>query len=62
MYGVLMMGAGDITIGNDVLIRAPEKSISNNLDVYDRLVLTVKSLIIKNSAWIEKVIWFYLEL
>ena len=52
MDGVLMMGAGGITIGNNVLIGAHAKLISNNHDVYDRVVLTVKPVTIKDGAWI----------
>ena len=52
MDGVLMMGAGGITIGNNVLIGAHAKLISNNHDIYDRVVLTVKPVEIKDGAWI----------
>jgi acetyltransferase-like isoleucine patch superfamily enzyme len=52
MNGVVMMGAGGITIENNVLIGAQAKLISNNHDVYDRAVLTVKPVLIKEGAWI----------
>ena len=52
MDGVVMMGAGGITIENNVLIGAQAKLISNNHDVYDRAVLTVKPVLIKEGAWI----------
>ena len=52
MNGVVMMGAGGITIENNVLIGAQAKLISNNHDVYDRGVLTVKPVLIKEGAWI----------
>ena len=52
MDGVLMMGAGGITIGNNVNIGAHAKLISNNHDVYDRPVLVVKPVTIKDWAWI----------
>ena len=52
MDGVLMMGAGGITIGNNVNIGAHAKLISNNHDVYHRPVLVVKPVTIKDGAWI----------
>ena len=52
MDGVLMMGAGGITIGNNVNIGAHAQLISNNHDVYDRPVLVVKPVTIKDGAWI----------
>ena len=52
MDGCVMMGAGDITIENNVLIGAQVKLISNNHDIYDRPVLTVKPVLIKEGAWI----------
>ena len=52
MDGCVMMGAGGITIENNVLIGAQVKLISNNHDIYDRPVLTVKPVLIKEGAWI----------
>ena len=52
MDGCVMMGAGGITIENNVLIGAQVKLISNNHDIYDRPVLTVKPVLIIDGAWI----------
>jgi len=52
MDGVLMMGAGGITIGDNVLVGAHAKLISNNHDPYERAVLLVKPVVIKEGAWI----------
>ena len=52
MDGVVMMGAGGITIEDNVLIGAQAKLISNNHDIYDRAVLVVKPVLIKEGAWV----------
>ena len=47
-----MIGEGGITIGDNVLVGAHAKLISNNHDPYERAVLLVKPVVIKEGAWI----------
>lgn len=52
MNGCLMMAAGGITIGDDALIAADVRLISNNHDLYDRSVITCRPIRIGRRAWI----------
>lgn len=48
----LMMARGGITIEDEVQIAANAALVSNNHDLYDRMVLTCKPILIKQGAWI----------
>lgn len=52
MDGCLMMSAGGITIEDNALIAANVQLISNNHDLYQRSVITCKSIKICRNAWI----------
>ena len=52
MPGCLMMSAGGITIEDGALIAANVQLISNNHDLYDRMVITCKPVHIGRNAWI----------
>lgn len=52
MYNCLMMGAGGITIEDDVRVAANVQLISNNHDLIDREVLTCKPVVLKRNCWI----------
>ena len=52
MYNCLMMGAGGITIEDDVLVAANVQLISNNHDLHDRMILTCKPVVLKRNCWI----------
>lgn len=52
MPGCLMMGAGGITIEDDVLIAANVQLISNNHDLDNRNIITCKPVHIGRRAWI----------
>lgn len=51
-YNVLFMARGGITIEDNVMIAADASVISNNHDLYDRVLLTCKPVVIKKGAWI----------
>ncbi|MDE6259831.1 MAG: galactoside O-acetyltransferase [Oscillospiraceae bacterium] len=48
----LMMSRGGITIEDDAQIAANVSLLSNNHDLYERMVLTCKPIRIKQGAWI----------
>ncbi len=52
MNNCLMMGAGGITIDDDVRIAANVQLISNNHDLQDREVLLCKPVHLKRNCWI----------
>lgn len=52
MNGCLMMAAGGITIEDGVMIAANVQLISNNHDLYDRMVITCRTVRICAHAWI----------
>lgn len=52
MNGSLFMGAGGITIDDDVLVAANVQLISNNHDLYEHQVLTCKPVHLKRNCWI----------
>lgn len=52
MYNCLMMGAGGITIEDDVQVAANVQLISNNHDLHDRMILTCKPVVLKRNCWI----------
>lgn len=52
MNGCLMMAAGGITIEDGVMIAANVQLISNNHDLYERMVITCKPVRICAHAWI----------
>ncbi|MDE5771797.1 MAG: galactoside O-acetyltransferase [Ruminococcus sp.] len=49
---VLFMARGGITIEDNVQIAANAQLISNNHDLYERMILTCKPVLIKEGAWI----------
>lgn len=49
---LLAMARGGITIEDDVQIAGNVSLLSNNHDPYDRMVLTLKQVLIKKGAWI----------
>lgn len=49
---LLAMARGSITIEDDVQIAANVQLLSNNHDLYDRMVLPCKPVLIKRGAWI----------
>lgn len=49
---LLSMARGGITIEDDVQIAGNVSLLSNNHDPYDRMVLTLKPVLIKKGAWI----------
>lgn len=52
MNNCLMMGAGGITIDDDVMVAANVQLISNNHDLYDHQILTCKPVHLKRNCWI----------
>lgn len=52
MPGCLMMSAGGITIDDGAMIAANVQLISNNHDLYERLIITCKPVHIGKNAWI----------
>lgn len=52
MNGCLMMGAGGITLEDEVMIAANVQLISNNHDLEDRWIITCKPVRICKRAWI----------
>ena len=46
------MGADGITIEDNVQVAANFQLISNNHDLYDRMVLTCKPVLLKHGCWI----------
>lgn len=52
MYNCLMMGAGGITIDDDVRVAANVQLISNNHDLKDRDILVCKPVHLKRNCWI----------
>lgn len=52
MNHCLMMGAGGITIDDNVLVAANVQLISNNHDLQDRQILTCKPVHLKRNSWI----------
>ena len=52
MNGCLMMGAGGITIEDGAQIAANAQLISNNHDLYERMIITCKPVRICKNAWI----------
>ena len=52
MNNALFMGAGGITIEDNVQVAANVQLISNNHDLYDRMVLTCKPVLLKRGCWI----------
>ncbi len=52
MNNALFMGAGGITIEDGVQVAANAQLISNNHDLYDRMVLTCKPVLLKRNCWI----------
>lgn len=52
MNNVLFMGAGGITLDDDVLVAANAQLISNNHDYYDHQILTCKPVHLKRNCWI----------
>ena len=49
---LLTMARGGITIGDNVQIAANVQIITNNHDLYDRMILTCKPVVIEDGAWI----------
>lgn len=49
---LLVMGRGGITIEDNVQIAANVQLLTNNHDEYERAVLLLKPIVIKNGAWI----------
>ena len=52
MNGCLMMAAGTITIEDNVRVAANAQLISNNHDLYERMVITCKPVRLKRGCWI----------
>ena len=52
MNNALFMGAGGITIEDNAQVAANVQLISNNHDLYDRMVLTCKPVLLKRGCWI----------
>lgn len=52
MNNALFMGAGGITIEDDVMVAANAQLISNNHDLYDHQILTCKPVRLKRNCWI----------
>lgn len=52
MNGCLMMGAGGITLEDDVMVAANVQLISNNHDLENRWIITCKPVRICKKAWI----------
>ena len=52
MNNALFMAAGGITIEDDVLVAANVQLISNNHDLYERMILTCKPVRLKRGCWI----------
>ena len=52
MNNCLMMGAGGITIDDDVLVAANAQLISNNHDLDDHSILVCKPVHLKRNCWI----------
>jgi len=52
MNNCLMMSRGGITIDDGAMIAANVQLISNNHDLYDRMILTCKPVHICKNAWI----------
>lgn len=52
MPGCLMMSAGGIVIEDGAMIAANVQLISNNHDLFDRMVITCKTVHIGKNAWI----------
>lgn len=52
MYNVDMMSAGGIEIGDNVMIAAGVKIVTNNHDFDDHLVLLTSPVVFKNNCWI----------
>lgn len=52
MNGCLMMAAGGIFLGDEVLVAANVQLISNNHDLHKRSVITCKPVRIEAKAWI----------
>jgi acetyltransferase-like isoleucine patch superfamily enzyme len=50
--GCLFMARGGITIEDDVQIAANVQLVSNNHDPYERQILTCKTVLIRQGAWI----------
>ncbi len=48
----LAMARGGVEIGNDVQIAANVQVLTNNHDFYDRMVLTLQKVAIRDGAWI----------
>ena len=52
MNNSLFMGAGGITIEDDVLVAANAQLISNNHDPNEHQILTCKPVVLKRNCWI----------
>lgn len=52
MFNCVMMGAGGITIDDDVAIAANAQLLSNGHDFHDRMILTCKPIHICQNAWL----------
>ena len=52
MNNCLMMARGGITIDDNAMVAANAQLISNNHDLYDRMLLTCKPVHIGKDAWI----------
>lgn len=52
MNNSLFMGAGGITIEDGAMVAANVQLISNNHDLYERMILTCKPVVLKRNCWI----------